>query len=237
MKIINKIKFKKKNFSLPLFNILFSNNFIDQKYYRHSSDLASFKSLEDASKALTSQIVVSEEGRSRAEADLRIEREWRSALQAKEHEYKEAITKLQIKINQHSEESKKYEKAKNELERLRKKYNEDQQTLEELGHQLSMSKLQVSELKERSKMAEDLGNGKILSSSEWTPDESASNCHCCNSNFSLTKRKHHCRCEVKLNFYFLSSFKNFIFSRSCGNVVCKSCSEHVLPLEEKNGEF
>ncbi|KAG5672961.1 hypothetical protein PVAND_003048 [Polypedilum vanderplanki] len=182
---------------------------------KHSSDLASFKSLEDASKALTAQIVVSEEKLSRAEADLRIEREWRSALQGKEHEYKEAITKLQTKINQLTEESKKCEKTKNELERLRKKYNEDQQTLEELGHQLSMTKLQVSEMKERSRIAEELGNGKILASSEWTPDESASNCYCCNSGFSLTKRKHHCR--------------------SCGNVVCKSCSEHVLPLEEKNG--
>lgn len=149
--------------------------------------------MEDASKALTSQIVVSEEGRSRAEADLRIEREWRSALQAKELEYKEAISKLQLKISQHNEEAKKHEKAKVELDRLRRKYNEDQQTLEELGHQLSMTKLQMSDLKERSKMAEDLGNGKVLASSEWTPDESASNCNCCQTAFSLTKRKHHCR--------------------------------------------
>lgn len=99
---------------------------------------------------------------------------------------------MQIKINQHVDEMKKYEKTKSELERLRKKYNEDQQTLEELGIQLSMTKLQVSELKERSKMAEELGNGRMAT--DWTPDQSATNCKCCATAFSLTKRKHHCRC-------------------------------------------
>lgn len=162
------------------------------KLYRHSSDLASFKSLEDTSKALTSQIVACEEGRSRAEADLRIEREWRSALQAKEAEYKENINKLQLKISHHAEEAKKFEKTKVEFDKLRRKYNEDQQTLEELGIQLSMSKLQISELQERSKMAEEMGNGRVLAS-DWTPDQSASNCNVCQTAFSITKRKHHCR--------------------------------------------
>lgn len=177
--------------------------------------MSSFKSLEETSKALSSQIVASEESRSRCEADLRIEREWRSALQAKELDYKEMISKLQLKISHHSEEAKKHEKTKSELEKLRRKYNEDQQTLEELGIQLSMSKLQVSEMKERTKIAEELGNGRAMAS-DWTPDESASSCNCCSTNFSITKRKHHCR--------------------SCGEVVCKNCSEHLLPLEDTNGE-
>lgn len=164
---------------------------------------------------MSAQIATSEESRSRCEADLRIEREWRSALQSKEQDYKELISKLQQKISQHSEDAKKHEKTKNELDRLRRKYNEDQQTLEELGIQLSMSKLQVSEMKERSKLAEELGNGRAMAS-DWTPDESASSCHCCQSNFSMTKRKHHCR--------------------SCGEVVCKNCSEHLLPLEDNTGK-
>lgn len=157
-----------------------------------------------------------EESRSRCEADLRIEREWRSALQSKEVEYKELISKLQLKISQQSEDAKKHEKTKSELDRLRRKYNEDQQTLEELGIQLSMSKLQVSEMKERSKIAEELGNGRAMAS-DWTPDESANNCNCCQTNFSITKRKHHCR--------------------SCGEVVCKNCSEHLLPLEDSSGKI
>ncbi|CRK96553.1 CLUMA_CG010056, isoform C [Clunio marinus] len=181
---------------------------------KHASDLASFKSLEDTSKALSSQIAACEESRSRCEADLRIEREWKSALQSKELEYKEVISRLQMKVNQHAEDAKKYEKMKSEFEKLRKKYNEDQQTLEELGIQLSMTKLQMSEMKERSKIAEEMGNGRAMAS-DWTPDESATNCNCCQTNFSITKRKHHCR--------------------SCGEVVCKNCSEHLLPLEDSNG--
>lgn len=139
-----------------------------------------------------------EEARSRCEADLRIEREWRSALQSKEVEYKEAIAKLQSKINEHAEEARKYDKTKAELERLRRKYNEDQQTLEELGVQLSMTKLQVSELKERSKIAEELGNGRAMAT-DWTPDQEVTNCNCCNTAFSITKRKHHCRYVQVLN--------------------------------------
>lgn len=156
-----------------------------------------------------------EEGRSRAEADLRIEREWRSALQNKEVEHKENINKLQLKISHHSEDSKKHEKTRSDLEKLRKKYNEDQQTLEELGIQLSVCKLQMSELKER-KISEDLGNGRSKAN-EWTPDEHSSQCHGCKAQFSLTKRKHHCR--------------------SCGEIYCKSCSEHVFPLEDESGEY
>lgn len=200
------------------FRFLFFLFFVSYRFvkrFRHASDLASFKSLEETSKALSSQVVACEEGRSRLEADLRIEREWRSALQSKELEYKELISKLQLKISQHSEDAKKHEKTKSDLERLRRKYNEDQQTLEELGIQLSMSKLQVSDMKERSKIAEELGNGRAMAS-DWTPDESASNCNCCQTNFSITKRKHHCR--------------------SCGEVVCKNCSEHLLPLEDTTGK-
>lgn len=169
-----------------------SKEFLKCNHFRHSTDLASFKSLEDTSKALTSQIVACEEGRSRAEADLRIEREWRSALQAKELEYKETISKLQLKISHHAEEGRKYEKTKTEFDKLRRRYNEDQQTLEELGIQLSMSKLQISDLKERSKMAEEMGNGRAMAA-DWTPDQLASNCNVCQSSFSITKRKHHCR--------------------------------------------
>lgn len=195
-------------FHILTFSVLFSNS------ARHSSDLASFKSLEDTSKALSAQIVVCEESRSRCEADLRIEREWRSALQAKELEYKDLISKLQLKISQHGEDAKKHDKMRTDYDKLKKKYNEDQHTLEELGIQLSMSKLQVSELKEKSKIAEEMASGKLAN--DWTPDESASKCNCCESQFSLTKRKHHCR--------------------ACCEVVCKNCSEHLMPLEDNNGE-
>lgn len=155
-----------------------------------------------------------EESRSRCEADLRIEREWRSALQAKELEYKDLIAKLQVRISQHGEDAKKYEKLRSDFEKLKKKYNEDQMTLEELGIQLSMSKLQVSEMKDKAKISDEMASGKLAN--DWTPDEVASKCNCCESQFSITKRRHHCR--------------------ACGEVVCKNCSEHLMPLEDNNGE-
>lgn len=136
-------------------------------------------------------------------------------MQSKEAEYKDLISKLQLKINQSAEDARKHEKTKSDFEKLRKKYNEDQQTLEELGIQLSTTKLQVSDMKERAKIAEELGNGRAMAS-DWTPDESATKCNCCQTNFSITKRKHHCR--------------------SCGEVVCKNCSEHLLPLEDSTGK-
>lgn len=73
----------------------------------------------------------------------------------------------------------KYEKVKHDLDILRRKYNEDQHTLEELGIQLSVSKLQISELKEKVKIAEE-NNGKLA---EWTPDNESSKCKSCNREF------------------------------------------------------
>ncbi len=40
----------------------------------------------------------------------------------------------------------------------------------------------------------------------WVPDDASNNCCCCNNEFTVLNRKHHCR--------------------SCGNLVCKSCSKH-----------
>lgn len=74
--------------------------------------------------------------------------------------------------------SQKYEKVRQEFEILRKKYNEDQQTLEELGIQLSVGKLQISELKEKVRIAEDGGK-----QTEWTPDAQSSKCNSCNREF------------------------------------------------------
>lgn len=135
---------------------------------------------------------------------MRIEREWRSALQAKELDYKETINKMQQKISQQFEDSKKYEKTRNELEKLRRKYNEDQQTLEELGIQLSMTKLQVSELKEQSKIAEELGNGSKSMASDWTPDETATHCNGCQATFSITKRLNNLLCFLSIEYNHLS---------------------------------
>ena len=68
-------------------------------------------------------------------------------------------------------------------------------------------------MKERSKMAEEINSSN--SSKTWTPDSASIICGGCSREFSLTRRKHHCR--------------------QCFLIFCSNCSEHVLPLENNEG--
>lgn len=69
--------------------------------------------------------------------------------------------------------------------RLDEKCREQEETLEELGRHLSISKLQVSELKE------EAGEAAALSATEnsWASDDAVTNCKICRREFSLTRRK------------------------------------------------
>ena len=155
--------------------------------------MATLTELQETSEALSLQVVACEKRASRCEMDLRVEREWRCDLQEKEQKAKEYSASLQIQIKQLHDEIKGFDRMRNELERLRKQWAEAQITLEELGIQLSVSKLQVSELQEKAKSTEQQNNSRLLSSesngSIWTPDNSTSKCKKCERQFSLTRRK------------------------------------------------
>ncbi|XP_052901287.1 protein RUFY3 isoform X1 [Anopheles moucheti] len=191
---------------------------ISQLEKKYSSETASLNALQESSQALSLQVVASEQRAARAEADLRIEREWRTAMQEKEMEHKEVISELQLQVKQLTDDSKQLGKANVELEKLRSQWAEDQRTLEELGVQLSVSKLQISELKERSTGSQhnhydsNRDGDSVTGSSGggWTPDKGVSKCTGCEKEFSMTRRKHHCR--------------------NCGKIFCSSCSEHVATL-------
>lgn len=58
---------------------------------------------------------------------------------------------------------------------------EQEQTLEELGKQLSVSKLQICDLKEEA--------SKNRIDGAWAKDKNAATCKCCNKEFSLTRRR------------------------------------------------
>jgi hypothetical protein len=47
--------------------------------------------------------------------------------------------------------------------------------------------------------------------SHWVPDEEGAGCSICHAEFSLTRRRHHCR--------------------KCGSLVCGSCSDHFISLD------
>lgn len=148
--------------------------------------------LQETSQALSLQVVAGEERVSRCEADLRVEREWRGDLQEKELKAKEHVNALQLQMKKLNDDLKGQDRMRNELERVKKQWSEAQTTLEELGIQLSVSKLQVSELQEKVKIndinrqnsIDGIGSGGV-----WTPDNSTSECKGCRREFSLTRRK------------------------------------------------
>ncbi|XP_055524681.1 RUN and FYVE domain-containing protein 2 isoform X3 [Wyeomyia smithii] len=196
-------------------------NAIAQLEKKYNSETASLNALQETSQTLSLQVVSCEQRATRAEADLRIEREWRTAMQENEIKHKEQISALQLEVRALSEDSKQHERTKADLAKLRKQWEEDQRTLEELGVQISVSKLQISELKERNLQQ----GGDVSSKSDsaannggsWTPDRVVSNCKGCEKEFSITRRKHHCR--------------------HCGNIFCSNCSEHVAVIPgEANGK-
>lgn len=168
--------------------------------------------LQETSQALSLQVVACEERASRCETDVRVEREWRCDLQEKESKAREQISVLQLQIKQLNDEIKSHDRMRNELERMKKQWAEAQITLEELGIQLSVNKLQVSELQEKLKNAEQ-NNSRLINSdtngSVWTPDNSTSKCKKCEREFSLTRRK--VRNDKHISFGILKRFKNHFF--------------------------
>lgn len=153
----------------------------------------SLQALQETSQALAIQVSASEDRSARSEADLRLEREWRQTIQEKDEKNKEQINSLQVQIKQLHDDAKGHDRIRNELDRVRKQWSEAQTTLEELGIQLSVSKLQVSELQEQVKS----NDSSMRSPSDltaggdvwWTPDNSTSKCKGCLREFSITRRK------------------------------------------------
>lgn len=171
------------------------------------------------------QMVATEERATKAEADARIERDWRTSLQQKEIKHKEVINSLQLEINKLSDDLRvsaanpkksvtdpflrpqKNERIRSDLEMYKTRWSEAQHTLEELGIQLSVSKLQISEMKEK---LENIDKNGGDTTPTWTPDKFSTHCSACSKEFTVTRRKHHCR--------------------QCGQIFCGSCSEYVAIL-------
>ncbi|KMZ06244.1 RUN and FYVE domain-containing protein 2 isoform X2 [Drosophila simulans] len=197
---------------------------LEKKWSHDKSNLGEI--LKTTSQTLTTQVTASEERAARAEAESRIEREWRISLQEKELKLKEKIANLQGCLKELSEEKERNGKLKADLDKVRTQWSEAQTTLEELGIQLSVSKLKVSEMQDQERRQRQLLSGSaqslqampeaVGSPGIWAPDSIATHCTACEREFNLTRRKHHCR--------------------SCGEIFCKACSEHTLPLLNAQGQ-
>ncbi|KAM4733004.1 RUN and FYVE domain-containing protein 1 [Anableps anableps] len=135
------------------------------------------------------------------ENELRAEREQRQslqkALQREQDNSAELRTQLQQLQGLHTE----LQDLKTEKKQLQQRCEQQEQTLQEMGLHLSQSKLKMEDFKEVN---------KALKGHAWMKDDEATHCKQCQKEFSISRRKHHCR--------------------NCGDIYCNSCSSNELAL-------
>ncbi|KAG7481656.1 RUN and FYVE domain-containing protein 2 isoform X1 [Solea senegalensis] len=160
--------------------------------------------LDFANKAdsLQRQIEHKEKQLQQLETDLKIEREWRQTLQNDLDRERETVSQLSTEALQIYGLKKEFHRLQEENFQLKTICEDQEQALEELGSKLSESKLKIEDIKEANKA---LQGGQV-----WLKDKDASHCKLCEKEFSISRRKHHCR--------------------NCGEIFCNSCSDNELPL-------
>lgn len=136
------------------------------------------------------------------ETDQKIEKEWRQTLQSDLERERDSVAQLSAQALQISGLKKEFHRLHDENVQLKSVCEDQEQALEELGSKLSESKLKIEDIKEANKA---LQGGQV-----WLKDKEASHCKLCEKEFSISRRKHHCR--------------------NCGEIFCNSCSDNELPL-------
>ncbi|XP_046967074.1 RUN and FYVE domain-containing protein 2 isoform X1 [Vanessa cardui] len=166
-------------------------------------DKSARKNLEESSRCLGQKTAAAETRAVAAESDLRIEREWRVSLQESMMRDRDKISILTQEVESLKAIGQKYMALQEEQHQLKIQYNEAQKTLEEVGATLSENKLQLAELLEKeARTSDDTPN--------WTSDKDAVACAACAKEFTIARRKHHCR--------------------RCGHIFCGACSEKTVAL-------
>ncbi|XP_028271492.1 RUN and FYVE domain-containing protein 1 [Parambassis ranga] len=157
--------------------------------------------LERKTDALQKQLTDLDTLRLGLENELCTEREQRQslqkALQREQDNSVELRTQLQQLQGLHSE----LKDLKQEKQQLQQKCEQQEQALQEMGLHLSQSKLKMEDFKEVN---------KALKGHAWLKDDEATQCKQCQKEFSIARRKHHCR--------------------NCGDIYCNSCSSNELAL-------
>uniref|UniRef100_A0A8C4WJ16 RUN and FYVE domain containing 2 n=1 Tax=Gopherus evgoodei TaxID=1825980 RepID=A0A8C4WJ16_9SAUR len=135
------------------------------------------------------------------ETDLKIEKEWRQTLEDDLQKEKETLSHLRGETQQIISLKKEFLKLQDKNRQLKKICHDQEEALQELACKLSESKLKIEDIKEAN---------KVLQGQVWLKDKEATHCKLCEKEFSLSKRKHHCR--------------------NCGEIFCNACSDNELPL-------
>ncbi|CAG9787241.1 unnamed protein product [Diatraea saccharalis] len=163
------------------------------------------KSLEESARSLGQKAAAAETRAVAAEGDLKIESEWRISLQETMIRDRDRISALSQEVESLKSIGQKYIALQEEQHVLRTQYSEAQKTLEEVGATLSENKLQLAELLEK-----EAKSSTTEENPTWTHDKDASACTSCAKEFTIARRKHHCR--------------------RCGHIFCGACSEKTVAL-------
>uniref|UniRef100_A0A674G7T4 RUN and FYVE domain containing 2 n=1 Tax=Taeniopygia guttata TaxID=59729 RepID=A0A674G7T4_TAEGU len=135
------------------------------------------------------------------ETDLKIEKEWRQTLEDDLQKEKETVAHLRTETQEIVTLKKEFLKLQEKNKQLKSICEDQEAALQELASKLSESKLKIEDIKEAN---------KALQGQVWLKDKEATHCKLCEKEFSLSKRKHHCR--------------------NCGEIFCNACSDNELPL-------
>ncbi|ERE89312.1 RUN and FYVE domain-containing protein 2 [Cricetulus griseus] len=135
-----------------------------------------------------------------SEDSLKEKNEIIARLEEKTNKISTAMRQLEQRLQQ-------AEKAQMEAEDEDEKYAQEcLSKSDSLQRQISQKEQQLSKLK-----IDDIKEAnKALQGLVWLKDKEATHCKLCEKEFSLSKRKHHCR--------------------NCGEIFCNACSDNELPL-------
>ncbi|XP_059551675.1 RUN and FYVE domain-containing protein 1 isoform X3 [Myotis daubentonii] len=135
------------------------------------------------------------------EKELKSEKEQRQALQRELQCEKDTSSLLRAELQQVEGLKRELRALQDEKAELQKVCDEQEQALQEMGLHLSQSKLKMEDIKEVN---------KALKGHTWLKDDEATHCKQCEKEFSISRRKHHCR--------------------NCGHIFCNTCSSNELAL-------
>uniref|UniRef100_A0A3P9KEA8 RUN and FYVE domain containing 1 n=1 Tax=Oryzias latipes TaxID=8090 RepID=A0A3P9KEA8_ORYLA len=135
------------------------------------------------------------------ENELRTEREQRQSLQKALQREQDNSSELRTQLQQLQGLHVELHELKQEKQQLQERCEQQEQALQEMGLHLSQSKLKMEDFKEVN---------KALKGHAWLKDDEATQCKQCQKEFSIARRKHHCR--------------------NCGDIYCNSCSSNELAL-------
>ncbi|KAK7141015.1 hypothetical protein R3I93_015229 [Phoxinus phoxinus] len=135
------------------------------------------------------------------ESELSVEKEQRQNLQRELQREQDNSTELRTQLQQLQGLQTELLDLRQEKKQLQQLCEEQEQALQEMGLHLSQSKLKMEDFKEVN---------KALKGQAWLKDDEATQCKQCQKEFSLARRKHHCR--------------------NCGDIYCSNCSSNELAL-------